>query len=125
MDISGRLTTDPVVALGGLIVPARGQKGSGLVVMTGLLLTLLTGAANGTRLGNVKDGPNAGAGGQFVMVLNAAAFDTTGSRNTRTAWSTKFLKAGRLRRGPAVGAPGGQSDGGLRRGWHSAQSGNN
>ena len=112
MDISGRLTTDPAVALGGLIVLARGQKGSGLVVMTGLLLALLTDAANGTRLGNVKDGPN------------AAVFETTGSRNTSTARSTKFLKAARPRRGPAAGVPGGQSDGELRRGRHSAQSGN-
>lgn len=114
MDISGRATTDP--ALGGLIVPACGQKGSGLVLTTGLLSTFLTGAAYGTRLGHVEDGPNAGAVGQSFMVINPAAFDTTGSWNTQPAWKTKFLKAGRLRRGPAAGPPGVEPDGGLREG---------
>jgi LDH2 family malate/lactate/ureidoglycolate dehydrogenase len=84
MDSNGRPTTDPAVALGGLIAPAGGHKGSGLAVMTGLLSTILTGAAYGTHLGNVEDGPKAGADGQFVMVLNPAAFDTTERVKERT-----------------------------------------
>ncbi|MDE0811375.1 MAG: hypothetical protein OSB69_18930 [Alphaproteobacteria bacterium] len=61
-------------------MPVPGQKGSGL------LSTLPAGAAYGTRLGNVEDGPSAGADGQFFMVLNPAAFDTTGSWKTQTVW---------------------------------------
>jgi LDH2 family malate/lactate/ureidoglycolate dehydrogenase len=83
LDSDGRPTTDPAVALNGLIAPAGAHKGSGLAVMTGLLSTILTGAAYGTQLGNVDEGPRAGADGQFVMVINPAAFDTVDAVKTR------------------------------------------
>ena len=84
MDADGRPTTDPAVALGGLIAPAGAHKGSGLAVMTGLLSTVLTDAAYGTRLGTVEAGPRPGADGQFVMVINPAAFDTVDAVKART-----------------------------------------
>ena len=84
MDADGRPTTDPAVALGGLIAPAGAHKGSGMAVMMGLLSTVLTGAAYGTKLGSVDDGPQAGADGQFILVLNPSAFDTTDTVKART-----------------------------------------
>jgi LDH2 family malate/lactate/ureidoglycolate dehydrogenase len=84
MDADGRATTDPAIALAGLIAPAGAHKGSGLAVMTGLLSTILTGAAYGTNLGSVEEGPKAGADGQFIMVLDPAAFDTTDNVKART-----------------------------------------
>ena len=84
MDADGRPTVDPSVALAGLIAPAGGHKGSGLALMTGLLSTVLSGAAYGTQLGNVEDGPEPGQDGQFVLVLNAAAFGPVEAIKART-----------------------------------------
>lgn len=84
MDADGRPTTDPAVALDGLIAPAGDHKGSGLALMNGLLSTVLSGAAYGTRLGNVDDGPAPGRDGQFVLVLNTAAFGSVDTIKART-----------------------------------------
>jgi LDH2 family malate/lactate/ureidoglycolate dehydrogenase len=84
MDANGRPTTDPAVALGGLIAPIGAHKGSGLALMTGLLSPVLTDAAYGTHLGSVEDGPAPGRDGQFVLVINPAAFDEIGKVKART-----------------------------------------
>ena len=84
MDADGRPTTDPAVALGGLIAPAGAHKGSGLAIMTGLLSTILADAAYGTRLGSVDEGPRPGADGQFIMVINPAAFAAIEAVKART-----------------------------------------
>jgi len=73
-DAAGRPTTDAAAALDGLIQPVGGHKGIGLAVITGILSTLLSGAAYGTQLGNMVDGPHAGADGHFFMALGLAAF---------------------------------------------------
>src|SRR5262245_37097950 len=73
-DAEGRPTTDAAAALDGLIQPIGGHKGIGLAVVTGILSTLLSGAAYGTELGNMVDGPRAGADGHFFMALDLAAF---------------------------------------------------
>ena len=43
-------------------------------MVTGILSTLLSGAAYGTRLGNLVDGPLPGRDGHFMMALDIAAF---------------------------------------------------
>ena len=43
-------------------------------MVTGILSTLLSGAAYGTRLGDLVDGPLPGKDGHFMMALNIAAF---------------------------------------------------
>jgi len=75
MDSDGNPTTDPAVALKGLIAPAGAHKGSGFSLMMGLLSTVLSGASYGVRLGSVDTGPNPGQDGQFVLAMNAAAFE--------------------------------------------------
>lgn len=95
MDGDGRPTTDPAVALRGLISPAGAHKGSGLALMTGLLSTILTDAAYGTRLGSVEDGPMPGRDGQFVMVVNPAAFDDIEVVKARTDQAVDEILRGR------------------------------
>lgn len=73
-DADGNPTTDAAVALAGLIQPAGGHKGIALAVMVGALSTLLSGAAYGTRLGNMVDGPRPGIDGQFFIAIDIAAF---------------------------------------------------
>lgn len=73
-DAEGRPTTDPVAAMAGLLRPIGGFKGVGLAMVTGILSTLLSGAAYGTRLGDLTDGPLPGKDGHFMMALNVSAF---------------------------------------------------
>ena len=73
-DAEGRPTTDPVAAMEGLLRPIGGFKGVGLAMVAGILSTLLSDAAYGTRLGNLADGPTPGRDGHFMMALNIAAF---------------------------------------------------
>jgi LDH2 family malate/lactate/ureidoglycolate dehydrogenase len=73
-DAAGRPTTDAAAALDGLLQPIGGYKGTGLAVIMGVLSTLLAGASFGTDLGNMVDGPRAGADGHFFLALNVAAF---------------------------------------------------
>ena len=74
LDAEGRATTDAAAALEGLLRPIGGFKGVGLAMVMGVLSTLLSGAAYGTRLGSVAEGPRAGRDGHFVMALDIAAF---------------------------------------------------
>ncbi len=74
-DAEGRPTTDAARALHGLLQPIGAFKGTGLAVISGILSSLLSGAAFGTELGNMVDGPRPGQDGQFVMAIDVAAFE--------------------------------------------------
>ena len=74
-DINGRATTDAEAALVGLIQPIGQHKGVGLGMVVGILSTLLSGAAYGTELGNMVDGPKAGRDGHFFLAINIAIFE--------------------------------------------------
>ena len=74
-DRNGQPTTDPDAALVGLIQPIGQHKGVGLGMVVGILSTLLSGAAYGTELGNMVDGPKAGQDGHFFMAINIVAFE--------------------------------------------------
>lgn len=74
-DSDGEPTTDAAAALSGLLQPIGEFKGVGLAVMMGVLSSLLSGAAMGTELGNMTDGPKAGMDGHFVMALRVKAFE--------------------------------------------------
>ena len=50
----------------------------------GMLSTLMSGAAYGTGLGNMVDGPTPGVDGQFVMAIHAGALEDIGVRKKRT-----------------------------------------
>jgi LDH2 family malate/lactate/ureidoglycolate dehydrogenase len=74
-DKDGHPTTDATAALEGLLQPIGGYKGTGLALMMGMLSSLLSGAAHGTELGDMVNGPKPGRDGHFVMALNIAAFE--------------------------------------------------
>ena len=74
-DAKGRPTTDADAALIGLIQPIGQHKGVGLGMIVGILSTLLSGAAYGTELGNMVDGPEAGRDGHFFLAVNIGAFE--------------------------------------------------
>jgi LDH2 family malate/lactate/ureidoglycolate dehydrogenase len=74
-DRQGRPTTSAAEALEGLLQPIGEYKGVGLAVVMGVLSSLLSGAAYGTELGNMVDGPLAGRDGHFLMALRIDAFE--------------------------------------------------
>jgi len=74
-DADGAPTTDAAAAIDGLLQPIGGFKGTGLSIMMGVLASLLSGAAFGTELGNMMEGPKPGRDGQFVMALHVSAFE--------------------------------------------------
>jgi LDH2 family malate/lactate/ureidoglycolate dehydrogenase len=74
LDSDGAPTTDPTAAISGLLLPIGGFKGASMAMIMGILSSMLSGAAYGTELGNMVDGPMAGQDGQFVMALNVASF---------------------------------------------------
>jgi LDH2 family malate/lactate/ureidoglycolate dehydrogenase len=73
-DAEGNPTTDAAAAMEGLIQPIGGHKGVGLAVVMGILASLLSGAAYGTELGNMVDGPKPGQDGHLFMAIDIAAF---------------------------------------------------
>jgi LDH2 family malate/lactate/ureidoglycolate dehydrogenase len=74
-DREGNPTTDPALAIDGLINPIGGHKGYGLAMVTGILSTLLSGAGYGLELGTLEKGANPGKDGQFYMAINIGAFE--------------------------------------------------
>ena len=74
-DAEGKPTTDAARALDGLLQPIGEHKGVGLALVTGILSSLLSGAACGTELGNMVDGPIAGRDGHFFLAIRIAAFE--------------------------------------------------
>jgi LDH2 family malate/lactate/ureidoglycolate dehydrogenase len=74
-DKDGHPTNDPAAAIEGLLQPIGGFKGIGLSVISGMLSSLLSGAAYGTELGNMVDGPRPGQDGQFVLAIRIDAFE--------------------------------------------------
>jgi LDH2 family malate/lactate/ureidoglycolate dehydrogenase len=82
-DVNGQPTTDADAALMGLIQPIGQHKGVGLGMVVGILSTLLSGAAYGTELGNMVDGPQAGRDGHFFLAINIAAFEQVESFKRR------------------------------------------
>ena len=75
LDSQGRPTTDPTVAIDGLLAPIGGFKGTGLALIMGVLSSMLSGAAYGLELGNMDDGPTAGLDGHFVAAIKIEAFE--------------------------------------------------
>lgn len=75
LDREGRPTTDPAVAVDGLLAPIGGFKGAGLAMVMGILSTMLSGASYGTELGDMEHGPIAGRDGHIVAALRVSAFE--------------------------------------------------
>ncbi len=74
LDRQGRPTTDPAEGIAGLLTPIGGYKGTALALIMGILSALLSGAAYGTELGSIEEGPRAGQDGHFVAAIRVGAF---------------------------------------------------
>jgi LDH2 family malate/lactate/ureidoglycolate dehydrogenase len=75
LDKDGNPTTDPAAALEGLLLPIGDFKGTALALIMGILSSMLSGAAYGTELGSIVDGPRAGEDGHFFAAIRVSAFE--------------------------------------------------
>jgi LDH2 family malate/lactate/ureidoglycolate dehydrogenase len=100
LDRDGQPTTDPAAAIDGLLMPIGAFKGTALAMIMGILSSMLSGAAYGTELGNMEDGPAPGTDGHFVMTVNVAAFEDVARFKARVDAAIRQLH--RARRAPGV-----------------------
>lgn len=107
LDQEGRPTTDPVVAIDGLLAPIGGFKGTGLAMIAGIFASMLSGASYGTELGNMEDGPRPGQDGHFVAAIRVEAFEDLNKFKSRVDQAIRQLHACRLAAGfDRIYAPG-------------------
>jgi LDH2 family malate/lactate/ureidoglycolate dehydrogenase len=107
LDIDGRPTTDPAIAIDGLLQPIGEYKGANLAMIMGVLASMLSGASYGTQLGDMYSGPRAGQDGHFVCAMRVEAFEDTARFKARVDESIRQLHAARLAPGfERVYAPG-------------------
>ena len=99
LDRDGRPTTDPHVAVDGLLAPIGGFKGTGLALIMGVLSSMLSGAAYGLELGNMEDGPTAGMDGHFVAAIKIEAFEDVGRFKARVESAIREIHRCRLAAG--------------------------
>lgn len=102
-DEEGQPTTDTAKALNGLLQPIGEYKGVGLAIVFGILSSLLSGAAYGTELGNMVDGPKPGQDGHFFLAVNIAAFEDPHHFRSRVDGIIRQIREG----GGSPHAPGG------------------
>jgi L-2-hydroxycarboxylate dehydrogenase (NAD+) len=95
LDADGRPTTDPAVAIDGLLAPIGGYKGTALAMIMGILSSMLSGAAYGTELGDLKTGPQPGRDGHFLLAIDIAAFTDVESFKRRVDAAIRQIHAGR------------------------------
>jgi LDH2 family malate/lactate/ureidoglycolate dehydrogenase len=106
-DQDGRPTTDPAVAIDGLLRPIGEFKGANLALVMGVLSSMLSGASYGTQLGDMYAGPRAGQDGHFVCAISVEAFEDTRRFKARIDEAIRELHACRLAPGfERVYAPG-------------------
>jgi len=107
LDRQGAPTTDPSAAIEGLLQPIGGFKGAGLALIMGVLSSLLSGAAFGTELGSMEEGPRAGQDGHFIAAIRVGAFEEPERFKARMDQIIRQLRACRLAPGAeGVYAPG-------------------
>jgi L-2-hydroxycarboxylate dehydrogenase (NAD+) len=107
LDQYGRPTTDPALAIDGLLRPIGEFKGANLALVMGLLSSMLSGASYGTQLGDMYAGPRAGQDGHFVCAISIEAFEDTRRFKARVDEAIRELHACRLAPGfERVYAPG-------------------
>jgi LDH2 family malate/lactate/ureidoglycolate dehydrogenase len=96
LDKEGRPTTDPMTAIDGLLAPIGGFKGAGLAMIMGILSSMLSGAAYGTELGDIVNGPAPGQDGHFVLALRVSAFTDVNNFKTRVDAAINQIHASHL-----------------------------
>ena len=100
LDKDGNPTTDPTAALQGLLLPIGDFKGTALALIMGILSSMLSGAAYGTELGSVDEGPQAGRDGHFVAAIRVSAFEEVGRFKERVDGAIRQIHESR--KGPGV-----------------------
>ena len=75
LDAHGQPTTDPALAIDGLLIPIGGYKGTALAMIMGILSSMLSGAAYGTELGDMERGPDPGRDGHFLLAIDIGRFE--------------------------------------------------
>jgi LDH2 family malate/lactate/ureidoglycolate dehydrogenase len=95
LDAAGRPTTDPALAVDGLLVPIGGYKGTALAMIMGIFSSMLSGAAYGTELGDMERGPEAGRDGHFVLAIDIARFEDVGRFKSRVDTAIRQIHAAR------------------------------
>jgi LDH2 family malate/lactate/ureidoglycolate dehydrogenase len=98
-DAEGNSTTDAAAAMAGLIQPIGGHKGVGLGIVMGMLASLLSGAAYGTELGNMVDGPATGRDGHLFIAIDIAAFQPVDAFRRRVDGIARQIAGSRRRAG--------------------------
>jgi LDH2 family malate/lactate/ureidoglycolate dehydrogenase len=96
LDRLGQPTTDPVAASEGLLLPIGGFKGAGLAMIMGILSSMLSGAAYGTELGDMENGPTPGQDGHFVAAIRVGAFEDVNRFKMRVDRAIQQIHASRL-----------------------------
>jgi LDH2 family malate/lactate/ureidoglycolate dehydrogenase len=107
LDAQGHPTTDPSVAIDGLLQPIGAFKGANLAMIMGILSSMLSGASYGTELGDMYAGPKAGQDGHFACAVRVEAFEDLIRFKGRVDSAIRELRACRLAPGfSRVYAPG-------------------
>ncbi|MCZ6677377.1 MAG: Ldh family oxidoreductase [Candidatus Poribacteria bacterium] len=99
LDKNGQPTTDPAIAIDGLLAPIGGFKGTGLAMIMGILSSMLSGASYGTELGNMEDGPKPGQDGHFVAAIRVGAFEDVDRFKSRVDRAIRQIHECRLATG--------------------------
>ena len=107
LDSEGNPTTDPAVAINGLLMPIGSFKGTGLAMIMGILSSMLSGASYGTELGNMEEGPKPGQDGHFVAAIRIGAFEDITHFKSRIDSAVRQIHECRLAEGfEQIYAPG-------------------
>lgn len=107
-DADGHPTTDAGRALEGLLQPIGEFKGVALAIVFGMLSSMLSGAAYGTELGNMVDGPKAGQDGHLMIAFQVEAFEDPWRFRERVDAAVRQIRTSRRVDGvEKVYAPGG------------------
>lgn len=107
LDRQGRPTTDPNLAIDGLLMPIGQFKGVSLALIMGILSSMLSGASYGTELGDMESGPRAGQDGHFCMAIRISAFEEVERFKARVDRAIQEWHACRLAEGyERIYAPG-------------------
>jgi LDH2 family malate/lactate/ureidoglycolate dehydrogenase len=94
-DQEGRPTTDPAVAVEGLLQPIGQFKGVALALIMGILSSLLSGAAYGGESGDMESGPKPGVDCHFFLALRIGAFEEPARFKSRVDGIIREMRASR------------------------------
>ena len=96
LDRDGNPTTDPAAAIDGLLMPIGAFKGTALAMVMGVFSSFLSGAAYGTELGSLEEGPAPGKDGHFLMAIHVAAFEDVSHFKARVDAAIRQIHTARL-----------------------------